>query len=158
MLVAQRATNHSLNLTSPDIVCKMWRSKGFFLSKSSAFFGTFEYLCYGSTAVEKIVILTVRDCRYKTESDVYRRQILMYKDDPALRGLNTCADDNRSYFLVSVVTSLYDFGATKQNMSGMFLQFELLVWSLWSHLGARNRSLRHWHTLTLNVVTNKHIY
>ena len=52
---------------------------------------SFEYICYGSTAI--INIFTVRGSA--TESDVCRRQVLTYKEVPALKGLNsevtTCA-------------------------------------------------------------------
>ena len=48
---------------------------------------SFEYLCYGSTVIRNILILTVRDRLYTSESDVYRRLIPTYKDGPALKGL-----------------------------------------------------------------------
>ena len=48
-------------------VYKPWRPEGFFNSKSSemsylhvAISGSFEYLCYGSTAIRNILILAVR--------------------------------------------------------------------------------------------------
>ena len=45
---------------------------------------SFEYLCYGSTAIINIFILTAR------ESDVHRRQILTSKVDPrAVRAKQT---------------------------------------------------------------------
>ena len=50
--------------------------------------GSFEYpgLCYWSTAIINILILTVRGSTY---SDVYRRQILTTKVDPrAVRVIN----------------------------------------------------------------------
>ena len=47
----------------------------------SALFDSFEYLCYGSTAIINISILLVRNQLYTSESDVYRRPILTYKDD-----------------------------------------------------------------------------
>ena len=40
---------------------------------------SFGYLCYGSTAVRNIFIPPER---YTSETDVYRRQILMYKYGP----------------------------------------------------------------------------
>ena len=43
---------------------------------------SFEYLCYGSTAIINIVSLSVHDRLYTSESDVYRCQVLTYKDDP----------------------------------------------------------------------------
>ena len=45
----------------------------------------FEYISYGATAIINILIFIVRgagDRLYTSESDVYRRQILTYKDDP----------------------------------------------------------------------------
>ena len=58
----------------------------------SALSDSFEYLCYGSTVIRNIWILSVRgpslDIRiwrlhlYTSESDVYRRRILTYKDAP----------------------------------------------------------------------------
>ena len=40
---------------------------------------------YGSTAVVNILILSIQcgNRLYTSESDVYRRQILMYKDGPS---------------------------------------------------------------------------
>ena len=43
---------------------------------------SFEYLCYGSTAIKNILILSVRNRLYTSESHVYKRQILTYKDGP----------------------------------------------------------------------------
>ena len=45
---------------------------------------SFEYLCYGSTAIINSITctLTVRYLFYTSESDVSRRQILTYKDGP----------------------------------------------------------------------------
>ena len=42
----------------------------------------FEYLCYRSKTTMRILILPVRDRLYTSESEVYRRQILTYKDGP----------------------------------------------------------------------------
>ena len=50
-----------------------WRPKSFFNLESS-----FQYLCNGSTATINILILSVQDRLYTLE--VYRRQILTYKD------------------------------------------------------------------------------
>ena len=47
-----------------------------------ALFAAFEYLSYGSTAFVDILILSVRDRIYTPESDVYKHQILTYKDAP----------------------------------------------------------------------------
>ena len=41
----------------------------------------FEYLCYGSTPIANI-FFQCWDRLYMIESDVYRRQILTYKDGP----------------------------------------------------------------------------
>ena len=49
---------------------------------SSVLSDSFEYLCYGSTAIINIVTLSVRDRLYTSESDVYRWQALMTKVDP----------------------------------------------------------------------------
>ena len=54
------------------------------------FSASFEYLCYGSTAVRSIYIFFKREDRlYKSESDVYRRQILAYKVDPRAERFNS---------------------------------------------------------------------
>ena len=39
-----------------------------------------KYLCYGSTAIRKILLFQREDRLYTSQSDVYRRQILTYKD------------------------------------------------------------------------------
>ena len=42
---------------------------------------SFEYLCYGSTAIiNTINLFQCWDRFYKSESDIYRRQILTHKD------------------------------------------------------------------------------
>ena len=44
-----------------------------------------EYLCYGSTAVVNLLLsfsLEFGDGLYTSEFDIYRRQILTYKDGP----------------------------------------------------------------------------
>ena len=47
---------------------------------------SFEYLCYGSTAIRNILILSARGLSlYTLESDIYRRQ----KDGPVLKGLKS---------------------------------------------------------------------
>ena len=48
----------------------------------------FEYLCYRSTVNRNILFFQCEDRLYTSESDVYRRQILTYKDGSALKGLN----------------------------------------------------------------------
>ena len=44
---------------------------------------SFEYLCYGSTAIRNILILLVlgSSVRVSSESDVYRRQIVRIKSE-----------------------------------------------------------------------------
>ena len=49
-----------------------------------ALYDSFEYLCYGSTAIGNILILSVRG---SSSYVVYRRQILTYKDGPRAEGL-----------------------------------------------------------------------
>ena len=59
---------------------------------------SFEYICYGSTAIENIFTLTVwgstLDVRMilmtkvDPQSDIYRRQILMTKVDPRILRVN----------------------------------------------------------------------
>ena len=49
---------------------------------------SFEYLCYASTAIRIILILSVR--LYTLESDVGRRQILKYKDGPRTERVKLC--------------------------------------------------------------------
>ena len=44
--------------------------------------GLFEYSCYVSTAIIHILILSARGRLYTSEHDVYRRQIMTYKDGP----------------------------------------------------------------------------
>ena len=46
---------------------------------------SFEYLCYGSTHIVNILIHSVRgpDRLLTSESDIYSRQILMYKVGPS---------------------------------------------------------------------------
>ena len=44
--------------------------------------GLFEYSCYVSTTIIHILILSVRGRLYTSEPDVYRRQIMTYKDGP----------------------------------------------------------------------------
>ena len=80
-----RWLSHTSAYTAELLLSKLWRLKGFFNLKSSqmsysSLFDSFEYLCYGSTAVKNILILLVRDRLYKFESGVYRRQILTFKD------------------------------------------------------------------------------
>ena len=53
----------------------------------SALAASFEYLCYGSTAIIDIVILS--DPLYTSESDVYRRYILTYKNGPRTERIKT---------------------------------------------------------------------
>ena len=48
---------------------------------------SFEYLCYGSTAIIDILILKYL-IFYTSESDVYRRQILMYKYGSRIERVN----------------------------------------------------------------------
>ena len=43
---------------------------------------SFKYLCYESTAIRNILLSQCRGRLYTSESDVYRRQILTYKDGP----------------------------------------------------------------------------
>ena len=43
---------------------------------------SFEFLCYGSTGIINILIFSARGHHYTSESDVYIRQILTYKDGP----------------------------------------------------------------------------
>ena len=44
-----------------------------------------EYLCYGSTAIKNMQILSARG---SSESDVYRLQILTHKDGPRAERVN----------------------------------------------------------------------
>ena len=44
--------------------------------------GSFEYLCYGSMAIINILLFQWEDRLYMSESDVYRRQLMTYKDVP----------------------------------------------------------------------------
>ena len=46
---------------------------------SLALSDSFEYLCYGSTAIRNILVLQRGDRLKSSESDVYRRQILSTK-------------------------------------------------------------------------------
>ena len=75
-----------LSLQRWNIFVKTMETKGFFLFEVitnvlASFSVSFEYLCYGSTAVKNIFILLVLSDRfYTSESGVYRRQILTYKD------------------------------------------------------------------------------
>ena len=41
---------------------------------------SFEYLCYGSTAIINIILFQCGDRLWTSESDVYRRQNLTSKD------------------------------------------------------------------------------
>ena len=43
---------------------------------------SFKYICYGSAAIRNMLIFSARDRLYTSGSDVYRRQILTYKDGP----------------------------------------------------------------------------
>ena len=45
---------------------------------------SFEYLCYGSTAIRNIFTATVGGGGSTSEFDVYRRQILTSKVDPRI--------------------------------------------------------------------------
>ena len=54
----------------------------------SALSASFEYLCYGSTAISNILLFQCGDRLYTSESDVCRRQILTSNVGPALRELN----------------------------------------------------------------------
>ena len=59
--------------------------RGFFNLKSSqmsylALSASFEYLCYGSTAIRNSLLFQCGDRLYTSESDVSRRQILTYKE------------------------------------------------------------------------------
>ena len=51
---------------------------------------SFEYLCYGSTATIKTFTLTVRGSTRgsKSESGIYKRQILTSKDGPCTARVN----------------------------------------------------------------------
>ena len=78
---------------------------------SLALSDSFEYLCYGSTTIRNIFILTARGStldvrilrlqtsdsddkrRLKSESDVYRRQILTTKVDPRAVRVNVLTVD-----------------------------------------------------------------
>ena len=64
---------------------KPWRLTGFFqfdiiMNVLVSSPGLFEYLCYGSTTIINSLILLVLGPFYTSESDVYRRQILTYKN------------------------------------------------------------------------------
>ena len=48
---------------------------------------SFEYICYGSTVIRNI-LHRCGDRLYRSESDVYRRQILTYKDGPHTKRVN----------------------------------------------------------------------
>ena len=70
--------------------------------------GSFENL-FGSTARINIVFFQCGDRLYTSESDVYRRQILTYKDDPrAGRVKKETQEDQKSgnvFFLESTPSS-----------------------------------------------------
>ena len=84
-LVTIRVRNYRLN---PYFCINHRDQRGFFNLKSSympyiALSASFEYLCYGSIyGIINIlgIFLSARGRHYKSESNVYRRQILSYKD------------------------------------------------------------------------------
>ena len=69
----------------------------FFTLKSSwnvlALSASFEYLCYGSLSTANINVFNSSNAGmvfYTSESDVYRRHILTYKDGPCAERVNGC--------------------------------------------------------------------
>ena len=56
-----------------------------------ALFDSFEYICHLSTTIMNIYFFQCGDRLYTSESDVYRRQILTYKDGPRTEGVNCYA-------------------------------------------------------------------
>ena len=78
-----------LTLTTLNYFYKPWKPKGVFQFEIiivSSFW--FEYICYRSTVIGNILIFLVRGRLYTSESDVYRRQILTYKDGPRTERVN----------------------------------------------------------------------
>ena len=54
---------------------------------------SFQYQCSGSTAIKIVQLFQCGDRLYGSESDVYRRQILMHKDGPRAESvLQNCGD------------------------------------------------------------------
>ena len=58
--------------------------------KPDSFHFYFEYLCYESMAIIIFKFFKRGDRFQTSESDVYGRQILTYKDGPVLKGLKRC--------------------------------------------------------------------
>ena len=56
---------------------------------------SFEYLCYMSTTSIKKILFQCGDRLYTSESDVYRRQILTYKDGTRTERANYDISDIR---------------------------------------------------------------
>ena len=74
---------------------KAWKRKGFFQIEIIrnvllALSVSFEYICYGSTAIINILLFQCGDHFYRptSESGVYRRLILTYKDGPCAERVN----------------------------------------------------------------------
>ena len=67
----------------------------FFYLQSSEVSASFEYLCYGSTAIINILLLQHGDRLYTSDSGVFRRQILTSKVDPRAVGVKSYITENK---------------------------------------------------------------